>query len=71
MTTTHPLIGKPFTFYKDGKRRVIGKVIDVDIVGDGIQITAKITDSPIAEMLGVDTSSELKGILSDVNIQAT
>lgn len=64
-TPTHPLIGKPLTFYLNGKKRVIGRIIDVDVVDSGLQFRAKITDIPIAELLGIPADPELKGILPD------
>lgn len=67
MTTTHPLIGKPFTFYKDGKRRVIGKVIDVYVEDNKLKFVADITDKDVAILLGL----EIKGQISVDFIEAT
>jgi hypothetical protein len=64
-TPTHPLIGKPLAFYAKGKRRVIGRIVDVEIVGSDLQFTGTITDAFVADLLGLPADEELKGVLPD------
>lgn len=62
---THPLIGRPVVFTKDAKKRHIGVVIDVDVVGGDLNVTTRITDPAVANMLGIEVPADLKGVLPD------
>lgn len=56
-TELDSLIGKPIVVYKDRKRRVIGTIRSAHVDGDGLQISASITDNDLRRRLDLPIKS--------------
>lgn len=59
MPALDTLIGKPFVFTKDNKKRRIGEIVRADVRGDSIYLQFKVTDKDIAELLGIEVDGTI------------